>query len=487
MLEIWQDKFVHRTVNYDEILMYTACSTELEKLSYKICATSLVIDSSETQKAFLTEFELLNVYLLRYIPQHPDAKWCTFPALLNEYGVALPQTLFSPIQKYIVFPDKENTTGGELLVHPIPASTNGKFQPGLNIPLKLSQQFSLRDLSDLVQGLDHFQRPLIDQMDMLIFFKLNRSVMFDKYLRLQIRQVSEEEDTVKAQVSTMSAFQFRSHTPLVSSNGVSVEVLRKSSECTQALLKKIMIGEAAYSDITAEESISLETLDIEKELDTLKNYFTTNPHVETSFGTLANIRSLLELFQYNKHVENICNVCEQYQLCLEDPQLQELRKVVCNLKTPEERFRITPNEASTKLVCIKKLLCIKQQTPSSCLQIFEAVSNSVEFYQFVQDKQFHGEKGTAVFRQQYQLITAQLQQEEYDETVLNHLLAAFEVISPFMNLKQSFEELILKVTSLNTTIGLKQLETVNQNITLIRLWFSRAEVRIIKSFSIYSS
>ena len=85
--------------------------------------------------------------------------------------------------------------------------------------------------------------------------------------------------------------------------------------------------------------------------------------------------------------------------------------------------------------------------------------------------------GQAIFLQQYQLITAQLQHEEYDEQVLNHLFAAFKVISPFMDAKKSFTELMREVTALNAVNGLKQLETVNTNITLIRLWFSRAEVR----------
>ena len=65
--------------------------------------------------------------------------------------------------------------------------------------------------------------------------------------------------------------------------------------------------------------------------------------------------------------------------------------------------------------------------PPHCLELFTAVGDSTAFYQFVRDKQFVGEKGQAVFQQQYQLITAQLQHEEYNETVLNHLYAASQV------------------------------------------------------------
>ena len=484
MFKIWQNKFTHMTANYDEILVYVSCHVELEELSHTVCATSLVIDFQEIQNVkntFLTEFELLNMYLLLYIPQMPDAKWCTFPALLNEYGVALPQTLFSPIQKYIVFPDKENTTGDALLIHPLPAGTNGQFQPGLDISLKLSQQFSLRDLSALVQALEHFQRPLIAQMDMLIFFKLNRSVMFDKYLRLQIRHVSEEEAAEESanepQFSmSMTAFRFSVPAPSLlqpekqTHDGLFVEVLLKSLENTQKLLHKIMNGEAAYSDIIAEGELDLEKLNIEKEFATLRNYSITLQRSQADFEGLVGVQSLLELFQYTKHVQNIHGVCEQYQLdgCLRDPQLKELQALVDKLE------RLTPNEASAMMKRLKELLCINEHMSSHCLDIFGTVADSAEFYQFVRDKQFHGDKGQDIFRQQYQLITAQLQHEEYNEVVLNHLLAAFKIITRFMDSKQSFKTLMMKVYQLG--IGANHLEIVNRNITLIRRWFSMAEV-----------
>ena len=182
---------------------------------------------------------------------------------------------------------------------------------------------------------------------------------------------------------------------------------------------------------------------------------------------------MLELFEYIHHIRN---VCEQYQLqgCLQDLQLVELCRLVESLSSEESRAKLTLLEASTKMKRMKHLLC--QASPSS-LELFTAVGDSTAFYQFVRDKQFVGEKGQAAFRQQYQLITAQLQHEEYNETVLNHLYAAFKLISPFMDTHQSFYQLMSQVTRLDVTSGLKQLETVNTNITLIRLWFSRAEVR----------
>ena len=120
------------------------------------------------------------------------------------------------------------------------------------------------------------------------------------------------------------------------------------------------------------------------------------------------------------------------------------------------------------------------------LAIFSKIADSAEFYQFICEKGFTGENGEARFHQQYQLITAQLQHEEYDEAVLNLLYAAYKLILPFTVKTHAFHSLLTSVKQLLTASPgdtaktthdcLIQIETVNRNITLIQLWFARAEV-----------
>ena len=121
------------------------------------------------------------------------------------------------------------------------------------------------------------------------------------------------------------------------------------------------------------------------------------------------------------------------------------------------------------------------------LDIFSKIADSAEFYQFICEKGFTGENGQARFHQQYQLITAQLQHEEYDEAVLNLLYAAYKLILPFTIKDQSFHSLLGSVKQMLTSASpvgaakvtpdcLMQIETVNRNINLIQLWFSRGEV-----------
>ena len=136
------------------------------------------------------------------------------------------------------------------------------------------------------------------------------------------------------------------------------------------------------------------------------------------------------------------------------------------------------NCVSTQLNIIKTSLCLEGSVNYSCLDIFPVIANSAALYQFIQEKQFTGEKGQALFQQQYQLITAQLQ---HDDNVLKQLSATFFFMASFMDKEQNFQSLMSQVTKLNTSHRLKQLDTVNENITLVRSWFSRAEVRIVAS------
>ena len=206
------------------------------------------------------------------------------------------------------------------------------------------------------------------------------------------------------------------------------------------------------------------------------------------------IKHMLELFQYSKQISVIPEVCSQYQLyqCLQDPKLNELMNIVNSVKTAEDKDKVTGKMANDHMKKIWEVLkfddtSIAKNTSiaKKCLKIFPAVANCAEFYQFIQNKGFAND--TNAFRSQVELITAQLQHEDYNETVLNHLMPAFQYICPFLYKEQSLGDLMNKIIKLyHDGIGFGgdsrrdfcQLETVNSNIIMIQLWFSRTEVRI---------
>ena len=266
------------------------------------------LEAVETIKTnLLRDFELLNVFLLKYIPQHPDTRWCNFLVLLKEYGVTLPNHLLLSIEKFIIFPDSVHKLRNEkeFLKNTIPPAINRLFQPGKNISLQLTKDFSLKDLSELVDGLKAFHEPLISVLDMLTFFKLNPCIMFDTYLRSKIKQAVEaekvqEKSTVHS-AGILSPFQFsppsiqdmvQDPTPK-SHGGVSITILKSSLESTKDLLIRIMRGEASYVEIIADGKLDLEKLDIEEEFTTLTNFATISSIALPSFEGLSGVRSLL--------------------------------------------------------------------------------------------------------------------------------------------------------------------------------------------------
>jgi len=499
VLSEWHQRFNEQQVNYDEILFYANNQKELEKLLQTICTSSLVVEDTQSMKnMFLSAFEQLNILLIKYIPEKADTKWCTLLSLLQDRGVALPSHLLDPIEKHVVLPGE--VKAGELLEIPLPPNTSGGFQPpGQDISLKLTKDFTLHNLSKVVKGLHRFLLPLLDVLDMLIFFKLYPSKIFNEYLQFYLRKESEAEvkkkynareseeweqnntATISASLHsplpTLLSVTMQSHPDDQSSvQGIPLAVLRRAMDSTHDLIMKLMQGTAAYSDILiAKGKLNLEKLDIKQELSILRrSAMHFKPPVNSCEG-LAGVGNMLELFQYIHHIKTIHSVCKQYQLqgCLRDRNLVELCNLEKNLSSEESRAKLTLLEASKNMERVKHLLC---KASLSSLELFTTVRDSSAFYQFVHEKQFVGDKGQAVFQQQYQLITAQLQHEEYNETVLNHLYAAFKIIEPFMDRNQSFHNLMSQVARFDVTIGLKQLKTVNSNITLIQLWFSRIEV-----------
>ena len=463
MLKHWSEKFQKDDVSYDEIMNYCSDLGRLQPLGKEVCAPQLVVDLASVEHAkntFLAKFENLNMHLIKYIPGLPESKWCFLPSLLEHYGMNLPQATLDLIVKKVSFPGQDLIPQEQLGI-PIPPSTQGWFQPGHDISLRLHKSMRPSDLVQLLNGLDRFQQPLLDHLELLIFFKLNTSILFEKYLQKNLKGISSSEVPIE---------------------GEKMKYLVKALANTCTLLSKIMSGTATYSEIIAEDEGMLHGLNIEREFYILQGYWKRSDLDQCPCEGLDGVRSMLELFQYTIHITNIIHVCKQYKTlegCRNDDKLKQLSAIMEKYSESEDRSKLTPLEAKLKMREIREILCFREKTDSKCLDIFPAMKNSADFYKFIEVKQFCGQQGQVLFRQQYELITAQLQHEEYDETVLNHLLVAFKIISLFMDSKKNFTELMLDVTALNAKQGFKQLDTVNTNLNLISLWFSRAEVRMV--------
>ena len=439
-------------------------------------ATSLLVNSEKlelTKTAFIQEYEALNHILLQYIPGKPDLGWCTFLSLLHKCGVILPQALQEKLHRYILFPGQEAHSEWEPLVNHIP-SKDLPFSP--DISLQLSKYIDLANLGALVTELQVFYGPLHGHMTMLTFFHASHCEIFKTHLFVQIRDLVTSADSSTLQQQSILEFlsEVQSNGEQKTEGGLSMEKLVTSLGNVRALFSRIMVGEAKYSEIVAKGRLHVHEMNIEEEFKCLKEFSVLE---QMSSSGLEGVRSMLEVLQYSTYIHHIDSVCTQYQLegCLQDAKLSKLKELVGELQSEEAREALTPNAALKVMNQVKNELTLPDP---KYLELFSIMQNSIEFYHFIQENHFDTESGKSMFQQQYQLVTAQLQHEEYNESVLNHLFAAFKLMIPFLNTEQSLSDLLDQVSKLDVTSGLLQLETVNHNINLIRLWFSKTEVSL---------
>ena len=482
LLYNWQNKFQQFKVNYDEILQYADYSKDITDLGQAVCSESSVMkidEIEEVKKKYVQCFTELNVHLVRYVRNQPEVKYCTLPELLNKYGVSLPPELQKSMSHKIIFPSFQKVPFEHTLCNVQPPLLSNVFESGQTISLILAKSVSFVDLQTMLNQIYQFLEPVMDLMDMLVFFHLHGSKMFEKHLLKRLHDLTSASSKKAVKSFLMPAVLFARSDPSIvrDKRGVSIDTLQKALQSVKKLLISVIKGTATYSDIIANGALPLKSLSVETEFGILARFEFLEMKHEQRKG-LEGVRCMLELFQFTHHINKINSVCHQYGLtkCLEDDTLKHLMVIMEELESEKSRDSLTLIEAMEKMRIVKKALCLGERTNYSCLDLFPAIADSAAFYQLIRDKQFMGVRGQIMFQEQYQLITAQLQHEEYDENVLNHLRAAFELIAPFTEHDISFPELMSKVVQLETTHGLKQLETVNENIILIRLWFSRAEV-----------
>ena len=267
---------------------------------------------------------------------------------------------------------------------------------------------------------------------------------------------------------------------------------------TKRFVLRLIDGTAKCEEIMAEKSIRelLPKLDVDKEFKIMCEFPEFQKVSSDNKKGKDGIKNMLELFQCSRQIAMIPKVCEQYGLenCVNDENLKELMQIANTVNSTTGRGSITIKDATENMKRIWEMLNLKNYSEvKRCLKIFPAVENCAEFYQFVKGKGFTGDTSSrTIFSSQVELITAQLQHEAYNETVLNHLLPAFEYIAPFLDAEQTFVDLMAKIAKLfNDGVGFVrdsrrdrsqldycQLETVNSNITMIQLWFSRTEVSL---------
>ena len=370
-------------------------------------------------------------------------------SILSEYGTEFPQELQSELSANVIFPDeKERAVTIECAELPSPVDEN--FKPPTNTWLSLARKCSLNSLCQLVRQITTFLAPVEPSMDLLVYFTLHHSYLFSTHMHRALSEIATNERTP--------------------------EQVHIAVDHVKALLVKVLKGTATYGEIIV-ENFRLEVFKVEEEFSTLLECQNLRQYGTYTTG-FTGIKSLLKLIQFARPILILKQVFEQYGLdrCSNDSHFEEIYKLALTLQDSEERANISIYDAIQKWKIVYKALCLKENASPKSLELFSKVADSADFYQFLKEKDLVGTLGSVAFHHKVEIITRHQERDDYQEMVLNHLIAAFEFIAPIMDPShKSLHSLMSAVATLELPEGLPQLETVRKNMHFIQFWFSHSE------------
>ena len=314
----------------------------------------------------------------------------------------------------------------------------------------------------MADGIERFLQPLLQALDVLVFFELNPSDLFTSILNKFKTDIVPELH--------------------ISESCVSKEDLKNATEEAVSLVWKICQGSAIVSEVTLNNSLSLECINVEDECRNLslfaKIFASQFKETLQKCEGLKGIPALFELLQTYEGIFTIGEVCDQFNLlakCQTDEDLRILVNIAKELSLEDRCQALTLKEAMNMLSIVNEKLQIRSDTSiGDVLKLFNEVKNSAAFFTFADEQKFTGVNGKSQFIVRHRLVTTLLQHEEYKEVVLDHLFGCFDYVEPFLVKPSSFKDLMERIASpklSNIDNGMKQLRTVNRNIALVKLWF----------------
>ena len=322
--------------------------------------------------------------------------------------------------------------------------------------LQVKPSVTLRKLNKLVCNIKEFLGSLLNMMPMLDHFHLNDSNIFKAIIKSEL---SGDESVTPQQLT---------------------EILKR----VKSKLINILTGAVTFLDIEPIADATKNFKYVKKEIKIMTSFSDFmefgNTDAVVYFENVVNLHQILE------HIDSLFMFCQDFGLqeCLKSQEMIRLREIVdehTNEKSWKEKTLRNFTEILTE---IQKIFDI-QPTPEDMSEKFQFLSlfeplnaHTKELRHFLNENNFRG-KGQVQFEQLLALVTQQLQHEDYNAEILTKLYAVFYVIAPLNNPDISFHKVIETVSRQEISTCLSQLRAVNNNIDLITMWFSRAEVCII--------
>lgn len=362
--------------------------------------------------------------------------------ILSTYKVFIPRELENCINKSFFFPHEKPHSA---VVQHLPSTAV------LHLYVKAS--LTLENIVGLCNQLEMFLSPIKPFLQFLEHFCLKESQIFDIFVRKELDKYSEHLE--------------------VPIQGFS-EILKSVKE----KIINILTGAAVYDDIaTIADHLGKGIDKITREMKIITGYeeFKTI----SIRDTVQSFSNVFVLHQIAEHIDAMCDFCVEFDLqqCLKDDRVKKLQAIVQAKESWQKESIRTLSEIVQEIQELLKIKPGNDFKELSFLKLFRPLyTDTKDLRDFLTENNFRG-KGKDRFLELFDLVTQARQHDEYNAEVLNPLYAVYYVLVPLNKPDLSFQELIDEVSKLDSAQCLAQLKTVKSNIDLIRMWFSKAEVR----------
>ena len=363
--------------------------------------------------------------------------------IFSNYKVVLPYELENCITKSFYYPDEKPQNAA---VQKLRLSS-----PNM-VHLFVKVSVTLRQIVDLHNQLECFLTPIMPFLHFLEHFHLNESQIFDSFVKMELKEYFE----------------------------VSIYKLTEILKTVKKKIQSILTGAAIYNDIDLAGiafHFGKKSNTIPREIRIVSDY--EEFQSISSHDTVRSFKNIFVLHQIAEHIDALGDFCDEFELqqCLEDSRVKRLKEIV----EARESWKMETIRTLSDIVKeIQELLGIKPESDFknlNFLRLFRPLyTETKDLRDFLTENNFRG-KGKDRFLELFNLVTQAHQHDEYNAEVLNPLYAVYYLLVPLNKPDLSFQELIDEVSKLDSAQCLAQLKTVKSNIDLIRMWFSKAEVR----------
>ena len=370
--------------------------------------------------------------------------------MFRAYSIEFSAELLERVKKYAIFPTDKPSKAVE--IQDIPGEADCQT-------LQLRKSVSLHELDILMSEAMKFLHPVKQYLPFFDHFHLKSSQLFAAYMSQHMPQ----------------------------SGNATVEHLKKALPAIHADIEVLLKGK------TTRQSLMLRSIDdksIQEEIEKIISYRDFTVHKDSKI--IQHISNAMMVPGVIEGVKCFLQFCKSFELevCIKSEQYCRLQEL-CEEVDDASIQQITLEEATKTVDSIKEVLessgqVVRLEHLSAVFQVLSVNSSQLKDF-FIENNFTTKGEGQHWFQQKYELVTQQLQHEEYNAEVLNNLYAVFLVLAPLNNHELTFSEVLEMITRMDRASIEAQFNTVRSNIDLIKTWFSRAEVYIVylKCFYLY--